>query len=141
MYIDPNAAPPEEQTTRPSDASLGGVVGAGMRDLIKAVTIGNLRVDPVTGAATIDAIRSVRDQVDILRRLAQADGNGLGGGYARQVEAFNKEWALEGTEVLDRFSEQLDRLGEAVAQSMSTYLAADESGAAHVASVRPDSAE
>jgi hypothetical protein len=139
VYIDPNAGAPEEQTTRPSAAHLGGIAGAGLRDLIKAVTIGDLRVDPATGAATVDAIRAVRDQIDVLRRLDPRDDGGLGGGYAEQVEWFNREWAGEGTEVLDRFSEQLDQLGEAVTQSMSTYLTADESGVAHVESVRPDS--
>jgi len=142
VYIDPNAEPPGTRITRPSTAPAAGVVGAGLRDLVEAATAGNLRVDPATGAATIQAIHAVKDQVDALRRLGTQPADGLGGGYARQVDQFNEEWTVRGSgsaaEVMEQFSEQLDRLVTAVEQSMATYLAADESGARHLEQVRPD---
>lgn len=138
MYIDPNARDKdaETQTTSPSSAP-GGMAGSSLNDIVAAAGSGNLRVDQATGAATIQAITAVQEQVDTLRRLASADGGTrLGGGYAERVDRFNREWTVAGpgsaVEVMEQFSDQLHRLREAVRQSMAAYEASDASGARHV---------
>ncbi|GAB3461198.1 hypothetical protein [Actinophytocola sediminis] len=131
MYIDPNV--PAGGSTRPSSA-VGGEVGSTLHDLELAAGTGNLRVDELTGAATIQAITVVQEQVDTLRQLASAQADTrLGGGYAERIDQFNREWTVAGagsaTEVMDRFSEQLGRLREAVQLSMAAYQSADADAA------------
>ena len=134
MYIDPNAT--DTQSTSPSSAP-GGVAGSSLDDIVVAAGSGNLRVDQATGAATIQAITAVQEQVDALRRLASADGGTrLGGGYAERVDRFNREWTVAGpgsaAEVMEQFSDQLHRLREAVRQSMAGYRASEDSAIRHV---------
>lgn len=134
MYIDPNAT--GTQSTRPSSAP-AGLAGSSLSDIIGAVGDGRVRVSEVTGNATIQAITAVQEQVDALRRMASGDGETrLGGGYAERIDHFNRGWTVAGpgsaTEVMDRFSEQLGRLREAVRQSMSAYRAAESDAVGHV---------
>jgi hypothetical protein len=129
VYIDPNV--PDSQSTRPSSAM--GAAGSSLNDLVMAAGLGGLRVDQATGAATIQALTAVQEQVDTLRGLAAAEcDTRLGGGYAERIDRFNREWTVAGagsaTEVMERFSEQLGRLREAVRLSMAAYQASDASG-------------
>lgn len=123
MYVDPNV--PEPQGTRASSAP-GGVAGSSLNDILLAADLGALRVDQVTGTATIQAITAVQEQVDTLRRMASVDGETrLGGGYAERIDQFNREWTVAGagsaTEAMDTFSERLGQLREAVRLSMAAY--------------------
>jgi hypothetical protein len=134
VYLDPNAPAPDVQPTRPSSAVALGEVGSSLNDLVEAATSGDLRVDDLTGSATIQAIDTVREQLGTFRRLAanSASATRLGGGYAQLIDQFNREWSVSGdgsaTEVMDRFDAELERLRDAVAMSMATYRASDESG-------------
>lgn len=130
MYVDPNAPVPDTQSTRPSSAMPLGDAGAGLGELIEAADSGNLRVDEATGAATIQAIRSIQDNLDAYRRLT---GNTqLGGGYAEQIDQFNRAWAVDGEDsaaaIMRRFDDELCRLREAVEKCLATYEATDDSG-------------
>jgi hypothetical protein len=129
VYIDPNV--PDVHSTRPSSAP--GVVGSSLDDIVDAAGAGEVRVDRATGAATIQALAAVQEQVDTLRRLASAEADTrLGGGYAQRIDRFNREWTVAGAgsaaEVMERFSEQLGRLKEAVRVSMAAYQASDANG-------------
>lgn len=131
MYVDPNASAPDTQTTRPSSVAPLSEVGAGLGDLVEAASSGSLRVDEATGAATLAAIASIQDQLDAVRRIVATSADGgsrLGGGYAQQIGRFNREWAVDGEAVMDRFATELGRLREAVEMCMTTYRAADEGG-------------
>jgi len=127
MYVDPNA--PEARTVRP-DAVNEGLVGSALDGIVEAAGNGEVRVAQLTGTATMQALTAVQEQVDTLRRLASGDADTrLGGGYAERIDRFNRDWTVAGdgsaAEVMDRFSEQLGRLREAVALSMAAYQAAD----------------
>lgn len=137
MYVDPNAPIPDVQSTRPSSAIALGKAGYGLNDIIEAANSGALRVDEAVGAATIQAIDTVRAELDSLRRLTMMGSRTrLGGGYAELIDRFNVGWTVEGAgsavEVMTKFGDQLELLREAVARSMETYRSSDESGVRHL---------
>ncbi|OLF09407.1 hypothetical protein BLA60_19755 [Actinophytocola xinjiangensis] len=134
MYVDQNAT---EGRSDPSGTTDAGMAGSGLDGIVEAAGTGQVRVAQLTGTATMQALAAVQEQVDTLRRLASGESETrLGGGYAERIDRFNRDWTVAGdgsaTEVMDRFSEQLGRLREAVALSMVAYQDSDSDAEHHV---------
>lgn len=143
VYIDPNAPPPNTQPTSTGTAP-GGMAGSGLSEIVHAAHSGLLRVDPATGDATIRALTDVQEEVGrYLRNLTSQGRTGtrLGGGYAEQIDEFNKGWSTSGPgsafDVLSEYVGELERLKEAVRASMVTYQNTDAESAARVNAAGP----
>ncbi|OLF04333.1 hypothetical protein BU204_37785 [Actinophytocola xanthii] len=97
-------------------------------------------MDRETGDATVRALDEIRLRMDSYRRLVVATKSGggtrLGGGYAEQIDEFNREWTVGDTtsaaQVLATFDAELTKLSEAVRRSMATYEASDLAGVEHL---------
>lgn len=137
MYIDPNATAPTAQAT----GAAMGRAGSSLDDIVTAANNGTLRVDPATGDATIRALTDIQREIDqaVLRTSRGSRSSRLGGGYAEEIDRFNREWTESGEGSADgalrQFQQELLRLEEAVRKSMATYEAADAAGVRHLGRV------
>jgi hypothetical protein len=109
--------------------------GASLDTIYGAALSGALKVDPQTGDATLKFLDEVRNLT--AKMLGQTNNvairTPLGGGFAEEIGAFNQQLAAGGSnsarELLLRFSEELEALKTAVAESMKSYVATESANA------------
>lgn len=107
------------------------MIGSSLNDVVAAANSGSLRVDPATGDATIRAITDIPAELnEVVRRMSRGGRQTkLGGGYAQQIDSFNREWTMFGVGsaagALEQFRRELLRLEDAARKCMATYQASD----------------
>ncbi|SDD18076.1 hypothetical protein [Actinokineospora iranica] len=119
-----------EAHSRPSSDG-GGFAALG--GLSAAAGAGEFTIAPETANAIIDQLRIVQDSaIRMGRDFSQFTWEApLGGGYAQQVSAFDRQLADSAQEKLTTFSAEIDTIIQAVAASMAHYRSADEGNADH----------
>ena len=119
MYLDPSF--------NKAGASLDTIYGAALS--------GALKVDPQTGDTTLKFLDEVQNMTAKMLRQTNnvAVRTPLGGGFAEEIGAFNRQLAAGGSnsarEQLLKFSAELEQLKTAVAESMKAYAATESANA------------
>jgi hypothetical protein len=104
--------------------TIGNTIG----DMMAAAEAGAFAVSPDTGAAIIKQLTAVQDQVTELQHtgaFASFTKLRLGGGYATDIAAFNRQVTDETGPLLQQFAEELELLKTAVGKSVAKYTATD----------------
>jgi hypothetical protein len=128
MYLDPSS----------------NKAGAFLDTIYGAALSGALKVDPQTGGSTLKFLTEVQNMT--AKMLRQTDNvsvrTPLGGGFAEEIGTFNQQLAAGGSnsarELLLKFSEELEQLKRAVAESMKSYAATDSANAGTLAGAGGD---
>jgi hypothetical protein len=116
-----------------------GRAGTVLDTLYGAATSGALKVDPHTGETTLRFLNQVQDLAEALARKTREAGihTPLGGGFGREVGAFNQRLATgepgSADDMLARFRADLERLKDAVARSIESYRSAEAGNARTIA--------
>nr|WP_157528631.1 hypothetical protein [Kibdelosporangium sp. MJ126-NF4]CTQ94549.1 hypothetical protein [Kibdelosporangium sp. MJ126-NF4] len=106
---------------------LGGIFNT-VNDMMAAANAGAFAISPDVAQEVVKQLTKIQDQVADMKMSGLLGGTDqrLGGGYATDVAAFNKQVNAEGPgKLLDQFTEQLAQLKEAVSKSIANYSRSD----------------